>query len=55
MANPETVEAVHSAALAQFDAVTDVRSPAEFAEDHVAGAINVPVLSNEERALVGAV
>lgn len=35
------------------DAVIDVRSPAEFAEDHVPGAINLPVLDNEERARVG--
>jgi len=38
-----------------FDAVIDVRSPAEFAEDHVPGAINLPVLSNEERAKVGTI
>ena len=37
----------------EFDTVIDVRSPAEFAEDHVPGAINLPVLSNEERARVG--
>lgn len=36
-----------------FDDIIDVRSPAEFAEDHVPGAINLPVLSNEERARVG--
>ena len=36
-----------------FDDVIDVRSPAEFAEDHWPGAINLPVLSNEERAEVG--
>lgn len=33
-----------------FDTVIDVRSPAEHAEDHVPGAISLPVLSNEERA-----
>ncbi len=37
----------------KFDTIIDVRSPAEFAEDHVPGAINLPVLSNEERAEVG--
>ena len=45
-----------SVALAQlddFDEVVDVRSPAEFAIDHVPGAVNCPVLSNEERARVG--
>ncbi len=36
-----------------FDTVIDVRSPAEYAEDHVPGAINLPVLDNEERARVG--
>jgi len=39
--------------LARFDAIIDVRSPAEFAEDHVPGAISAPVLDNEERARVG--
>jgi len=43
------------ASLAGFDAVIDVRSPAEFAEDHAPGAISLPVLSNEERALVGTI
>ncbi len=43
-----------SAAL-DFDTVIDVRSPAEFAEDHLPGAINLPVLDNEERARVGTI
>ncbi|UWQ38701.1 tRNA 2-selenouridine(34) synthase MnmH [Leisingera aquaemixtae] len=38
-----------------FDTVIDVRSPAEYAEDHVPGAINLPVLDNEERAEVGTI
>ncbi len=38
-----------------FDTVIDVRSPAEFAEDHIPGAINLPVLDNEERAVVGTI
>ena len=38
-----------------YDALIDVRSPAEFAEDHIPGAINLPVLSNEERAAVGTI
>lgn len=37
----------------EFDTIIDVRSPAEFAEDHIAGAINCPVLNNEERIVVG--
>ncbi len=40
---------------APFDDLIDVRSPAEFAEDHVPGAISLPVLSNEERARVGTI
>lgn len=40
---------------AGFDAIIDVRSPAEFAEDHIPGAINLPVLSNTERADVGTI
>lgn len=39
--------------LGSFDEVIDVRSPAEFAHDHVPGAINLPVLNDEERARVG--
>ncbi|CAB3783790.1 tRNA 2-selenouridine(34) synthase MnmH [Pararobbsia alpina] len=39
--------------LASFDEVVDVRTPLEFAEDHIPGAINAPVLSNEERVIVG--
>ncbi|MFV1442574.1 MULTISPECIES: tRNA 2-selenouridine(34) synthase MnmH [unclassified Phaeobacter] len=38
-----------------YDCVIDVRSPAEFAEDHWPGAINLPVLDNEERAEVGTI
>ncbi|MFT6675650.1 MAG: tRNA 2-selenouridine synthase [Sulfitobacter sp.] len=35
------------------DSIIDVRSPAEFAEDHLPGAINLPVLDNAQRASVG--
>ncbi len=33
----------------------DVRSPAEFADGHIIGAVNIPLLDNDERALVGTV
>ena len=39
--------------LDEFDEIIDVRTPAEFAEDHIPGAINCPVLSDEERIGVG--
>jgi tRNA 2-selenouridine synthase len=41
--------------LEQFDAIIDTRSPAEFAEDHLPGAINCPVLNNEERQRIGTI
>jgi tRNA 2-selenouridine synthase len=41
--------------LARYDLVIDVRSPAEFAEDHAPGAVNLPVLSDAERAEVGTI
>lgn len=41
------------AQVADFDEIIDVRSPAEFAEDHIPGAVNCPVLSDAERARVG--
>ena len=41
------------AALAAFDCIIDVRSPGEFAQDHLPGAINLPVLDDAERAEVG--
>lgn len=40
---------------AEFSAVLDARSPAEFAEDHLPHAQCAPVLNNDERALVGTV
>ncbi|MFO6462878.1 tRNA 2-selenouridine(34) synthase MnmH [Jannaschia sp. KMU-145] len=38
-----------------FDEIIDVRAPSEFAEDHIPGAINLPVLSDAERARVGTI
>ena len=39
--------------LDQFDCIIDVRSPSEYAHDHIPGAINCPVLDDEQRAQVG--
>lgn len=36
-----------------FDTIIDVRSPSEYAEDHLPGAINLPALDDAERARVG--
>ena len=40
---------------ARFDTIIDVRSPSEFAEDHLPGAVSMPVLSDAERAEVGTI
>ena len=37
----------------RFDAVLDARTPAEYAEDHIPGAISAPVLDDAQRAEVG--
>ena len=39
--------------IAGADTLIDVRSPSEFAEDHLPGAINCPVLDDNERAQIG--
>jgi len=36
-----------------YSEIIDVRSPQEFVEDHIPNAINLPVLSNDQRAEVG--
>ena len=49
---PDSLAAIGAAG---FDTVIDVRSPSEFAEDRVPGAINLPALDDEERARVGTI
>jgi tRNA 2-selenouridine synthase len=51
----QTLTEAKPAALARFETIIDVRSPAEFALDHLPGAINLPVLDNDERARVGTI
>lgn len=48
-----TVADAQPKTLTKFDAVIDVRSPSEFAEDHLPGAMNLPVLDDAERAEIG--
>ena len=51
---PTTVPVVSAAAALAAEAlVVDLRSPAEYAEDHVPGAVNVPLFDDQERALIG--
>lgn len=54
-APPNAPASVTVAQLAEFDEVIDARSEAGFAEDHIPGAINCPVLDNAERARVGTI
>jgi len=35
--------------------IVDVRSPGEFADGHIPGAINIPIFNDEERAVVGTI
>lgn len=41
------------AQLSEYTEIIDARTPSEYAEDHIPGAINLPVLDDEERARVG--
>lgn len=43
------------AQLSEFDEIIDARSPSEFAEDRIPGAISCPVLDDEQRAIVGTI
>lgn len=38
-----------------FSEVIDVRSPGEFAQDHIPGAVNLPVLGDSQRAEIGSI
>jgi len=40
-------------AFEDFDNIIDVRTPSEYNDDHLPGAISLPVLNDEERARIG--
>jgi tRNA 2-selenouridine synthase len=48
-----SLDIVSFLAAAQTEPIIDVRSPAEFEKGHIPGAHNIPLFSNDERALVG--
>ncbi|MGH8675259.1 MAG: rhodanese-like domain-containing protein, partial [Burkholderiales bacterium] len=52
-AGPKSSVAMSASVLMEFDAVIDVRSPAEYADDHIPRALSCPVLDDAERAKVG--
>ena len=51
--DPRTLHDVGVDAIRDYPDRIDVRSPSEFAEDHVPGAVNHPVLNDAERARIG--
>lgn len=50
-----TLTSLTDLAAMGFDDIIDVRAPAEYAEDHIPGAISLPVLDDAERARVGTI
>ena len=50
-----TLTSLADLAALNADTIIDVRAPSEFAEDHLPGAINLPVLDDVERAEVGTI
>jgi len=42
-------------AFEEYSNIIDVRSPGEFADDHIPGAVNLYVLNDEERAQIGTI
>jgi len=55
MTTPLTLETLADLDTLGVDTIIDVRAPAEFAEDHLPGAINLPVLSDQQRHEVGTI
>ena len=52
---PAPIEKITNWRDRRIDEIIDVRSPSEFADDHIPGAINLPVFSDEERAHIGTI
>ena len=55
MAHRQSIINIEDLTEGMFDCIIDVRSPSEFAEDHVSGAINCPVLDDKQREEVGTI
>lgn len=49
----QPIQASQFLQLAQEQVVIDVRSPSEFAQGHIPGAVNLPLFDDDERAEVG--
>ncbi|MDH3320589.1 MAG: tRNA 2-selenouridine(34) synthase MnmH [Betaproteobacteria bacterium] len=55
MRAPSHSVAMQPSILTSFDAIIDARSPAEYALDHLPGALSLPVLDDAERAHIGTI
>ncbi|MGI9523849.1 MAG: tRNA 2-selenouridine(34) synthase MnmH [Hyphomicrobiaceae bacterium] len=55
MSQIDAIDDVELDRIESFDTIIDVRSPSEFGQDHIPSAINLPVLSDAERAEVGTI
>ena len=44
---------ISTSLFTQFDSIIDARSPAEYAEDHIPGAVSAPALDDAERTTIG--
>ncbi|WP_370399946.1 tRNA 2-selenouridine(34) synthase MnmH [Sulfitobacter sp. JB4-11] len=52
---PLILTTLHDLTRLSVDSIIDVRAPSEYAEDHLPGAINLPVLTDAQRAEVGTI
>jgi tRNA 2-selenouridine synthase len=52
---PVELNALADVLALRFDDIIDVRAPAEYDDDHLPGAISLPVLDDAERARVGTI
>lgn len=50
---PKQIEIEQFLKLSETTQIIDVRSPGEFSDGHIPGAVNIPIFTNEERAIVG--
>ncbi len=50
---PTPIDILQFLKLSETHPVLDVRTPAEFEQGHIPGAFNLPLFTNEERAIVG--
>lgn len=52
---PVSFTSLHDFTTCQADMLIDVRAPSEYRQDHIPGAVNLPVLSDAQRITVGTI